>query len=128
MGEQVRDIDPGLAVFLEGALGSEELGVRFDELIFGFAELRRARLAAELIEQRFGIECLDVARPPGHEQEDDRFGLGLFVRLLWGKRVDSGGAGPVGRGHLKAGERTESAEGVFEEFAAVACPADVFWH
>ena len=62
---------------LERPLRAEQLGVAVDELILRFAELRRSRLAVQLVEQRLGIERFQVARSAGHEQKDD--GLGLAV-------------------------------------------------
>ena len=70
--EQVGDLDAALAVLLERPPGAEQPGVALDELILRLAELLGPRLAVELVQQRLGVEGLEVAGPAGHEQEDDR--------------------------------------------------------
>ena len=67
MREQIGNFDSALAVAGESPLAAEQFRVGFDELILGFAELLWSWLAVELIEQRFGVERFQVARPTGHE-------------------------------------------------------------
>ena len=57
----------------------------------------RQRLAVVLVEQRLGVERVDVRRPAVHEQVDDPLGLAGEVRRLRGQRVDVGRGRP-GRG------------------------------
>ena len=49
-------------------------------------------LPSSLVEQRLGVEQVDVARAAFHEKEDDRLGHRLMVRLL-GSRGSSASAG-----------------------------------
>ena len=80
--EQVGDFDAALAVFLKRALGAEQLAHPSDELILRLAELRRPRLAVQLVQQRLGIEGLEVARPAGHERKMTDFAFGGQMRRL----------------------------------------------
>ena len=61
MREQVGDFDAALAVFLKVRLRAEDARVLVDELILDFAELGGPLLAVELVEQRLGVEGLEVA-------------------------------------------------------------------
>ena len=126
--KQVGDFDPALTVFFERALRAEQLGGLFNELVFRLAEFRRARLAVEFVEQRLGVERFDVARPARHEQENDRLGFGVQMRRLGSQRVDGVGAKLLTGQHRRHRQRAESAECVRDEFAPVACPANVFRH
>ena len=51
------------------------LGLSADELALDVAEFVGPRLSVQLVEQRLGIEGLQVTGTAGHEQEDYRFGL-----------------------------------------------------
>ena len=104
--------------FRKVRLRAEEPGVALDELVLGLAELLGPRLAVELVEQRLGVERLQVARPAGHEQEDDRLRLGREVRRLRGERVGRAGAGLLLLEHRGEREPAEAAEGVADELAA----------
>ena len=80
---------PRLAVLLERALGAQNARLGIDVLILHFAEFGRALLAVQLVEQRLGVEGLQVRRPARHEQEDERLRLGLVrhVRRLGRERI-----------------------------------------
>ena len=75
---------PLLPYFLNVRLLPSSFASALDELILGFAELRRPLLPVELVQQRLGIEGVHVAGPAGHEEKDHRLGLGLVghVRRL----------------------------------------------
>ena len=64
----------------------------------------RQRLAVVLVEQRLGVEGVDLRRPAVHEQVDDVLGLGREVRLL---RAASGSAS---RRELIVGQHAGQAE------------------
>ena len=119
--EEVGDLDAALAVLPERPPGAEQPGVALDELILRLAELLRARLAVELVQQRLGIERLEMARPAGHEQEDHRASPWPACGPAWGP---AGSATPA-RSLLPVqergeGEAAEAAEGVADELAARA--------
>src|SRR5207248_2168688 len=92
--------------------------------------LHRNGLAIEIVQLRFVVEGVDVARPTVHEEEDDALGLGGQVPVLRRKRVREGrdavgGDGLAGEeavGGEQAGERRggEAGAGLPEEFAAGA--------
>ena len=115
---------PLCAVLRELAGRAEQLGALRDELVLGLAELCRPRLAVELVQERLGVERVEVARPAGHEQEDDALRLRLEVRLLRGERVgERRGPGRSASRDARA-SAAEPAEGVGQELAAVAGQAD----
>jgi hypothetical protein len=76
-----------LAVFGEFPRGTEQLGIGPDELIASLAEFPGPGLAMELVEKRLGVEGFEMARPAGHEQEDDRLRFGGKVRSLGRQRI-----------------------------------------
>src|SRR5262245_57787850 len=86
--KEIGNVDAGPAVFLKRSLGAEQLRVWLNLLILRLAKLLRALLAVQLLQERLGIEGLQMARPAGHEEENDRFGLGVRqVRRPWRQRV-----------------------------------------
>src|SRR5262249_22270697 len=117
--EQVGHLDARPAALLEGALAAEQAGVLLDELVFRLAELRGARLAVELVQQRLGGGRLQGAGPTGPEEEEDRLRLcARAVRRLCGQRVGGGGALAVFAQQRGQGESAEAAEGVAQDLAA----------
>ena len=106
---------------------SSRFGV--DELILRLAELGRPLLAVELVQQRLGVERLQVARSAGHEQEDDRLRLGLACAAAWEPADCNGAARSIFLlQHGAERQRAEAAEGVAEKLAAIAGDADMFGH
>ena len=68
---------PALAVLLEGALaGQSSLFLSTPRRVLTVPNDAGQRLAVQPLQLRLGVERLDVARPAGHEQEDDALGLG----------------------------------------------------
>ena len=123
---------PLLPYFLKVRLVPSSLAFGADELILRFAELGRPLLPVELVQQRLGIERLQVARPARHEQEDHRLGLGSrHVRRLWA-RADSccpAGAAPASCCSIEANASAPKPQNASrQELAAVAGDADVFGH
>ncbi len=84
--EEVGDLDAALAVLLERPARAQQLGVALDQLVLGLAELLGPPLPFELVQERLGIERLQVAGPAGHEQEDDRARLGREMGRLGSER------------------------------------------
>ena len=80
---------PDLPYFWNVRLRAENARLRIDVLILRVAELRRALLAVQLVQQRLGVEGLQVGRAAGHEQEDDRLRLRVVrhVRRLRRERI-----------------------------------------
>ena len=83
-------------------------------------------LSRQLIEERFAVEEVEVARTAFHEEKDDIFGLGETVR-----NFGRGGIELRGRRHellstqCSVGERTKSRSGDTEELAPVLGEDDV---
>src|SRR5262245_35356160 len=92
IGEQIGDINAALTVLAKRPPRAEELRFGADELVARFAEFLRARLAAQFVQERFGIECFEMARPASHEQEDHRLGFGQVMRRLCRERIERAGA------------------------------------
>ena len=101
---------PLLAVLAERALVPSRRALLWTELVLGLAELRGALLAVELVEQRLGIERLQVARPAGHEQEDDRAGLGRASEPAWEPAEWSGPARAALVEQRRQGQPAEAAK------------------
>ena len=110
---------PLCAVLGELARRAEQLGVALNKLIFRLAKLRRPRLAVELVQQRLGIERLQVAGTAGHHQEDDRlrFRSGQ-VRFLRRQRIGRGGAELFLVEQREQRQAAEATEGLAQEIAA----------
>ena len=47
------------------------------------------RLAVQFLQFGFGFKQFELARPAGHEQENDRLGLGIEMRLSRSQRIDA---------------------------------------
>src|SRR5262245_59361871 len=90
--EEIGDLDPALAIALERALCAEQSGIASDELVFGFAETRRAFLPVQLIQQRFGIESFQMAGTAAEEEKDHRLRLGRQKRFFGRQRISRLGA------------------------------------
>src|SRR5262249_36372044 len=99
-------------------------------LILNVAELGRAFLSIELVQQRLRIESLQMRWAAGHKQKDDRLGLGLLrhVRRLGSERIVLRGARIVLRHHGSESERAKPAETVREKLTAVAVIPNMFTH
>ena len=74
VGEPVGDPEAPLPVLLPLAPGGQQRGVALSHRRDDGLEGRRQGLAGQLVELRLGVERVDVARPPLHEQEDDALG------------------------------------------------------
>src|SRR5262245_25244255 len=108
MRKEIGDLQAALAVLLERALAAQEPRVGPDERILRFTELVWLLLPVELIEERLGIEGVDVARAPRHEQEDDRLRLCRPRRRLCRQWI---GPRLVLRHQRGQRQRAEAAEG-----------------
>ena len=121
MRKEVGNLDAALTVSLERAFGAEGLRGRRDGLVCHVAGRLRGRLAPELVEQRFRIKRLHLARAAGHEQKDHRLRLGgqwwEFRRERIGVRRGRG-AQTLRVQHGREGEAAETARGVAEKLAA----------
>src|SRR5262249_49623746 len=114
--EQVGNLDAGLTVLLEDALTAKQAGILLDELILRLAELCGTRLAVEVIQERLGVEGVEMTGSAGHEEENDSPGPGTgFVRRLRGERVGRGAAQVVLVEEGSQGQRPEATEGFAEE-------------
>ena len=94
---------------------AEEASVGLDELIIGLPELRRPRLAVQAVEQRLGIERLQMARAAGHEEEDDGLGLGGATGRAGFERI---GADAFVVQHGRERKAADAATGGLEEGTA----------
>ena len=79
--EPIRDFDPGLAVFFERPLRSEQ-----SVLIDAAARLHGSErggqfFAVQLGQRRLRVKRIDVRRPAGHEQKQHPLGRGFVMRL-----------------------------------------------
>ena len=120
VGEEVGDFDAALPILSERATGAQQPGVTLNLLILHVAELFRARLALELVQQRLGIEGLEMAGPSGHEQEDHRGRLGRDVDRPGGQGIVHAGAEPLPVQDRGEGQAADAAEGVADELPARA--------
>ena len=120
---------PDLPYFLNVRLQPEDARLRIDVLILDVAELGRALLPVELVEQRLGVERFQVRRAARHEQEDARLSP-WRVRHVRRLRARAGcnvrRARLVLRHHGREGERAESAEAVGQKLAAIPVVTNVF--
>ena len=71
VGEHAADRDAALAVLLEGERRGEDVAVVVE---LGALDPGRHRLAVIAVEQRLGVERVDLGYASGHVQEDDVFG------------------------------------------------------
>ena len=67
----------------ELAMAAQAERVALEELAVDLAEARRQGLAVELVQQRLGIEQIDLAGPARHEQEDAALRLGREMARPW---------------------------------------------
>ena len=74
-GEEVGDVDTGLAILAKRPFGAQQTGVALDKLVLGFAELLGPNLAVELVEQRLGVEGLEMRRAPAMNRKMTDFAL-----------------------------------------------------
>ena len=106
------DIRPALPRFRESPPRAEQLGVRPNE---GEApprrERRRHRLPIEPLQRRLRIEEFEMARPPRHEQEDDRFRLGGMVARARPQRIGVLSAALVQERRERHGAEAQGASG-----------------
>ena len=78
---------PDWPCFLKVRFDGEELVLVDAAARLDRAERRGQRLAVQSREVGLGVEGIEVARPAGHEQEDDALGRRLEVRLLRRERI-----------------------------------------
>ena len=123
--KQIGNFDPALPVSLKGPLRPEELSFRGDKLIFRFSKTSRPLLAIQFVEQWLGIVSLDVARPAGHEQEDDSRSLRRHIRRLGSQRIHASGGALQHRAHR---QRAKPAESIRQKFPAIASNPNMFRH
>ena len=114
--EQVRHLNSAFSVLGELPSGAEQLRPFRHELILGFAELSRTRLSIEFVQQRFGIEGVDVGWATRHEQEDDAPGFRLKVRFPGCKGVEFT---VFGTEQIDQRQRAEPAKRCGQELAAI---------
>ena len=102
--------ESALAVLLEGARGTHELGHAGREGEGAtFEEGVRTILGAPFYELGLVVEDIQVGRATGHVQVDDALGLSLEVRLARGERVIVGGGRAEGvRLHGMQGDGAEA--------------------
>src|SRR4051794_18542961 len=85
VGEEFADGQSALPILFEAPRGLEQLAG------LGKLDARLGEgigLAIIALEQRLGVEGIDMARSAFHEQEDDAFGLGGKVRGLRGEWIE----------------------------------------
>ncbi len=122
---------PDLPHFLKVRLRSQNARLRIDVLILHVAELRRALLPIQFVQQRLRVEGFEVRRAAGHEQKDHglRFGVLGHLGRFGSERIQAvGGASLLGGHHGGEGERSHSTKAVSQEFAAVPVVSNMFSH
>ena len=88
MRQEFADVHAALAGLRELADRAEQLGVALDEReSLALGERLGHRLAGEFVELRLRLEEFKLRRRAGHEQIDDRLGLGGEVRLPRRERI-----------------------------------------
>src|SRR5262249_10580025 len=85
LGKEIADLDAALSVFLEGEWRLEQRA-RF---ALGLSVARGCGLPVVLVEQRLGIERVDLRRTAVEEEEDDVLCLCGEMRRLRSQRVRS---------------------------------------
>src|SRR6185437_5301455 len=86
--KQIGYLDAGATAFLEFSFAAKKASFLGNKLIFGIAKLFGTRLAIEFVQQRLGIERLQMTGTTGHEQENDRFRFALRqIRRFWCQRI-----------------------------------------
>jgi hypothetical protein len=94
--------------------------VAFEELAVDLTEARREGLAIEPVEERFGVEEVDLTRASGHEEEDASLGPGRKVTRPWCQRAGRRAGWSVARQQVDQAEQSEAASCDLEELAAAA--------
>jgi hypothetical protein len=122
-GREVRQhlgqLRPALAMPAKAKTRAQDGSVVADEGVTLIADDRgRYGPAFQLGEARLVIEQLELARGAGHEQMDDRPGLGHEMRPPRGERVDGGLGLPVARQQGREGELADAIAAGLEETAA----------
>ena len=110
MRQQLRQLGAALAVLGELELRPQQLRVRIDERgPIALEQLGRRQRAVELRELRLVVEQLQVARRPGHEQEDDVLRPRPNAAAAWreriGRRLRRRWRRPIGRAQSPPGRR-----------------------
>ena len=131
-GNVVRELGAALAVLLEGSIAGQNLCVRLDESQREvFRHRLGKRLAVPLFQSGFGVVKIEMARPAGHQQEDDIFCPRLEVRRFRSQRVDlrrlARRRSAFPREQVGNGDRLQPAGRVLEEVAAGLDAREIEW-
>src|SRR5213594_3304364 len=128
--KQVRNLDARLSILLERTLRAEQSRCRVHVLILHIAKLGGPFLAIQLIEQRLGIESLEMRWPTRHENENEclRPGMIRHVRRLGRERIVARRGGLLLRNHRGESQRACSTETIGQKLAAVADVSNVLGH
>ena len=118
--QQFRKVHAAVAVLGELAIATQYRRRAFEKgEPLPFDERTRDRLPVELVQLGLRREEFELARPAGHEQEDDRLGGGFEVRRLRRERILALGPG-VAVQQPGEGDGTEAQAAVVEEVSAVS--------
>ena len=124
--EQVGNLQSGLAVSLKRESRAHQLRIgRLDELqrqIVGFEAVGQ-RLAIALLQLRFRIESVHVARAALHEQENDTFGRGGKRRPFRCEQTRQGrsrcAAGRIAGKQIPQGHRAKAQGGLGQKLTPI---------
>src|SRR5260370_25889874 len=129
-GITIGNPDATLPVLFPGAAGGHERIVRRAHRRERSAERFWHRLAGELIQARFAVKQVKVARPAFHEKPDDGLGRGRAMRRLWAERIDRLLPGRASEEAIQSQQiterqRPEAAAGAIKKLAARGHRQDV---